>query len=592
MAAVLAVLAAALWLPSHPRAAAQDPASSGDVVALHFLAIGSEGAVVEDLRPSEVSVRIGGRARPVVSLQFVPIGTTTSGPAGPDAVPPAFATNSAGADGRALLILVADESIGPGDDRRVRESLSALVDALSPRDRIAIVTVPHGGVRLTFTDDRTRVRQAIEQITGRASRQNALLDLSCQSRQTLEAVGAAASSFRSSGLPVVLVVAGGLMGQRRELERIGTALAPSACDVRVDDFQAVARAALPTQAHFWIARAETAAATGGPVEDAAGRSSNLLVGLEQLAGATGAPLINLTGSDGTLLERVARESAGYYVAGVAIQPGDRGAQPRSLDVRVARAGVAVRSPIEIGLDAVRPARPAPMTPDQLLTVAAERRDLSLRAVAYVTRESASTLRIAAMGEASDASVTITAAAIGLVDGNNRLAGQWAASADDLPGGIAAAFAAPPGRYRIRVAAIDALGRAGTVDYLLTAELSGTPSLEMSDLFLGVTRETGFAPRLSFLREPVATAYVEIYGAPAGANIHAVFEVSASANGPAILAQPAAFTATDTADKFIATAALPIGALPPGEYVVRATMGLEGQPTARVMRVLKKAARPN
>jgi hypothetical protein len=43
-------------------------------------------------------------------------------------------------------------------------------------------------------------------------------------------------------------------------------------------------------------------------------------------------------------------------------------------------------------------------------------------------------------------------------------------------------------------------------------------------------------------------------------------------------------------RYIATAAIPIGALPPGEYSVRALVGIEGQALTRVIRTLKKDGR--
>jgi hypothetical protein len=40
---------------------------------------------------------------------------------------------------------------------------------------------------------------------------------------------------------------------------------------------------------------------------------------------------------------------------------------------------------------------------------------------------------------------------------------------------------------------------------------------------------------------------------------------------------------------VATGAVPIGALPPGDYVVRAMVALEGHPATRVVRTLRKVA---
>ena len=113
---------------------------------------------------------------------------------------------------------------------------------------------------------------------------------------------------------------------------------------------------------------------------------------------------------------------------------------------------------------------------------------------------------------------------------------------------------------------------------------------MSDILLGVARESGFTPVLAFGNEVAATAYLELYGAQAGANVRAAFDIAETLNGPAVRSQVAVFAATDEPDKFVATAVLPIGTLPPGDYVVRAAVALEKQPVTRVVRALRKTGK--
>jgi hypothetical protein len=43
------------------------------------------------------------------------------------------------------------------------------------------------------------------------------------------------------------------------------------------------------------------------------------------------------------------------------------------------------------------------------------------------------------------------------------------------------------------------------------------------------------------------------------------------------------------NRYVARGAVPIGSLPPGDYIVRALVALEGQPMTRVVRTLRKAA---
>lgn len=91
--------------------------------------------------------------------------------------------------------------------------------------------------------------------------------------------------------------------------------------------------------------------------------------------------------------------------------------------------------------------------------------------------------------------------------------------------------------------------------------------------------------MQFGAEPVALAFLEIYGGKPGQQVSAAFEVSRTLNGPPILTVPGALAATG--DHHSVTAAVPIGALPPGDYIVRATVGATGEAATRAERTLRK-----
>jgi hypothetical protein len=77
------------------------------------------------------------------------------------------------------------------------------------------------------------------------------------------------------------------------------------------------------------------------------------------------------------------------------------------------------------------------------------------------------------------------------------------------------------------------------------------------------------------------------GAPAGARVNATLEISQTPNGPAMVSVPLTIE-SGGADRYVARGAVPLGALPPGDYIVRAMVGLEGHPMTRVTRTLRKA----
>jgi hypothetical protein len=105
--------------------------------------------------------------------------------------------------------------------------------------------------------------------------------------------------------------------------------------------------------------------------------------------------------------------------------------------------------------------------------------------------------------------------------------------------------------------------------------------------MGLSREGRFSPRLEFGTEASAMVHVEVYGASAGESVGAVFELARTANGPALVALKGTFAATTDPDRFLVSAALPIGALAPGDYVVRAIVAAQGKAGGRVLRALRK-----
>jgi hypothetical protein len=227
-----------------------------------------------------------------------------------------------------------------------------------------------------------------------------------------------------------------------------------------------------------------------------------------------------------------------------------------------------------------------MSPRDLLRQASVFRDLPLRVSGFASQEPGQkTIRVVMVGE-SPGSSKVSAAAAGLFDEKGRLVGQWTARPEELSSGlILGALAVPAGSYRLRLAATDAEGRTGTADYDLEAQLTDAGPLKLSSLALGISRGS-FVPKLQFAAEPVALAHVEIYGGKAGLPVTATFDVSRTVNGPALVAVPGALGAVG--DHHGASGAIPIGALPPGDYVVRAVIGVEGQPAGRVVRTLRKA----
>ena len=144
---------------------------------------------------------------------------------------------------------------------------------------------------------------------------------------------------------------------------------------------------------------------------------------------------------------------------------------------------------------------------------------------------------------------------------------------------------PTGTYRVRVAAVDAQGRAATADYDINTELASAGVAHLGGLLVG-TANPGFMPQLQFSQEPEITVYFELYGRPAGA-FGALVELAETADGPALTSVQPTPAATPIQDKFLFTAKLPIASLKPGDYQVRAKIAFEGHPTGVLLQTIRK-----
>ena len=555
------------------RAAGQQGSPGG--VSLDFLAVSPDGLPVADLKAPDVSLKVDGRARPIRSLRFVQVSDGTAANAAIDpSVPPPFGSNAPDTTAsRAMVLVVDDDSFRVGTERALREAAARFLAGLTPGDRVALVTMPYGGTKVDLTTDREQLRSSLALVIGQAPARESRPDIALRTRRTLDSLTGLLEGLASGPPPIILFFSAGLLGPTLNTLSVPPGMSGGdtiGSDLQRESFQNVGNAAAVAGAHFYVIQPTAAQ---GPVE-----------GLEHLAGVTGGTMMHLGGADSNALSRVARETAGYYVAEFDPEPSMRNGSAHRVELRVSRPDVSVRARPSIVIPKSGGRSPSPR---DMLRQSGVFRDLRLRVSGFASREPGEKgIRVVVVGEGTDPSTSLNAAAAGLFDEKGRLAAQWTAKPEEISSGlVVAGLVVPPGEYRLRFAATDASGRAGTADCDLSAVLTPAGPLQLSALALGVSRGA-FMPRLQFGAEPVALAHVEIYGGKAGLPVSAVFELSRTLNGPALVTIPGALGAIG--DHHAASGALPIGALPPGDYVVRAIIGVEGQPAGRVVRTLRKA----
>jgi hypothetical protein len=565
-------------------------------LTIDFYALGADGAPITDLRPEEVAIKISGRQRGIQSLRLVKQGELPStdplAQLEPPAPPP-FGTNDPAESGRTFVLVIEDESFRVGRERPIRSVINAFLGVLSPKDRVSLWTMPHGGMKVNLTTNHDRVNEAMQLIIGHGPDNETGSEAACRTRNTLEALEHMLSTMAGGEGPTTVVLfTSSMMGPRRDAP---VALAPGMCELRTQHFDRVGKMVASARAHLYIVQPEDLVPGGSLAnEGIAGAgftgSTNPLEGMENLAGVTGGTRLAMTRHGDATLVNVARATASYYSAVIDGSSSDIEAA-LGLDVKVSRPGVEVRSRAMFDVKKPRGSTAQPKSPAEMVRSSDMFVDLQMRATGFASLNSADgQMRIVSVAEPVDPSVKFVAMSTALFDVDGRLAGQFNSSEAELASTPAiTAMVVPPGTYRLRVAATDAQGRTGAVDAEVVAEMARAGSLRLSSLVLGVSREGGFQPRLQFRSEPLAIAYLDIFGGKPGSAVAAVLEVSKTLNGPAIAANPLTLEATVDTQRYRGMGSVPIGALPPGDYVARVIIGVEGEPLGRVYRSFRKVA---
>ena len=569
------------------------PERGADLLSIRFATVAEDGTPVTDLRAEEVRVRVGGRDRRVRSLQLITFDET----GGDLGLPPPFGSNAISESGRTFVLAIDEDSFRPTAMAPLRDAVNGLLTRLGPNDNITLVTTPYGGVKVPFTTDHARVKLAMSKIVGQAPITETASDLACRTGRTLEALVAYLENMgvREDASTMVFFTSALAAPRRtvvRDMRLSGEPQGSGMCELTPNLFGRVSVAAGAARTQFYVVRPGDAADKGLSAQrESVTGSDHPLAGIEHLVGVTEGKLLALTGSGGTAMDRVLRETAAFYVASVDSQPGDHSGQSQQLDVNVSRRGIEVRSlpTITLANDPETSRLSRPSLRDMMSTPRVFR-DLPLRAAAFAALAGeGDKIRVVILAEPADSGVKLESAVAGVFDPDGKLVAQWTATTEELQRPtVMGAVNVPRGGYRVRVAAIDSTGRAGTADDEVVAEVVQSGPLKLSSLVLGLSRRGGFLPRLLFSTEPLALAYVELEGAPAGARVNAALEIAQTLNGPALVTVPLAIDNTSE-NRYRAMGSVPIGALPPGDYVARAVVGLEGYPLTRVVRTVRKVA---
>jgi VWFA-related protein len=585
---VLALTPAAFAEAPAPKAAAaaQAPRASASV-KIDFRALTEEGQPVTDLKPDELTLKVNGKPRQIQSLGIFHTAAADPSPGG-SALPPPYATNAVGRNGRVIHVLVDDDSIAPGREAQVREAMRLLASEMAPGDQLGVLTT-QGQLNFRPSSDLDRVQRAVNTLVGRSGVTESDSEAQCRTTRVLSALGSMLAL--TGGTPTTIVVfSAGLTPPAQKIIDMTKRSAPTSaqvsaatndvCPVRPEDFENTGMLAAAARADLYLFHV-----TEGMVN----RSTTQDAGFESLAGVTGAEFVRLTSSPQAGVSRLLRETASYYTAAFEPDASERNGGTFRVELKTTRDKVKVRTrpSVDIGKEVVR----AAVSPKDMLRTQTPYSDLPLRAAGHTSRTAGSDdVKIVALFEALDPAIAIKEASIGLFDEKNTLKKQWTAQPADLARRpVMAALAAAPGTYRVRVAALDAAGRAGTTDYELKVEVPRADPLKLSTLVLGTQQQGGgFVPRLDFGTEPVAIGLLEIYGVPKGGTVTVDLDVVSTPEGTALATAQTTVNPGSADDMRVAFGGFSIASLPAGDYLMRAVVSLDGKPVGKVVRTLRKS----
>ena len=501
--------------------------------------------------------------------------------------------------------------------------------------------MPQPGVYIDFTSDHDRVRRAVEGMSGLGVPPlgGALIgfEILQETRRRTAAVLHGIESIlegmrRVEGPKALVWISGGLVidGEELGLKKIADLAAASRTtlyvfmldELLVDGSRAVS-GELPDA--FVVERSPMQERGPGGVEAARVEGEPGEVGLrlgppnrrvqEQglmaAASMTGGSLMRTYYNAGPLFARLERELSGYYLLGVESLAGDRGGEFRDIELSVRRDGARVRSHRRVH---VPPEGAGPGAAERLLRllrspVAA--RELPLRVATYAYRNATSysePMRIL-IGAEVDAPGSVPATLeVGYLV--RDAAGVEAARATmqvaprlvQKPDGpvFEVAIAVPleqPGAYSLKLAAIDAAGRRGSVEHpMRVPRLSGEP-LAAGDLMLAdqVSMPAGrIRPQIEAqVTSGRLLAFTELYARSPlrwdGTRLEV--DVVDGAGGPVLARGPAVLAGPDGTRRRRATAVVAVPHLPPGRYVARALVMHGATEMARVRRPFRIVSQP-
>jgi VWFA-related protein len=625
-------LALALAGQPVPQQSVQRFKSSVDIVQVDVSAVDNRGNPIPDLTANDFELKVDGRRRKIVAIQFVSV---PADPRRTDTPPPThYASNADAGRGRLIMVAVDRASIATGRGKAVLEAASRFVGGLNPADRVALATIPDGP-QVAFTADHSLVRRLLLQIEGTAiarfgNRNIGIADaLAFERRDTTamqliterECGAANVGGNQRSGSSDVFICQGEVKSEAllvaadaRERTRrsvtglqalldgfppsqtpkmlvyISEGLVTQGQPTPLSWLDAQAAAAHVTIYPLHLQASELDASERRPPANATADRSIREHGLAMLAESTGGELFRIVANSDFPFQRLSAELSGYYLLGFEPDAGDRNGRPHDIGVRVLRRGVTVRSRRQFTISATA----ATTTDDEIVATLRDplpAAEIPLKLTTYAFRDPRDAkLRLflaAEIDRAINPEGDFSVAYI-VVDFDGKLiASQKDAALPPPPldqkrtQRYFSYTAVSPGKYTVKLVVVDDAGRRGSVEHVADARLIEAKTIRATDLLLGEGGDPGWAlpvaPTVTgdFSRN-VLYGYMELFADAretlADANV--TLEI-APLDSSAVLARiPVQLSTPDDGERSrVASIRVDLTPFPAGSYMARAVIGV-------------------
>jgi VWFA-related protein len=612
--------------------------ATSERIVIDVTVVSDKGEVVPGLAAGDFVLTIDGKPRQVASAEWIRADTRSRATVeASDTTGSTFSSNETAAGGRLVLVAFDLDGIPAGSGRNATQATAEFLDALSSADQVSLVAFPNGA-SVPFSTDRTRLRQELDQIVGRGSNEfphahavgiseafdidsgNTFAldrvvarecspargaDPSCPSLVAEEARNLATTyrlRFQSAlqALQALLVSLQKIDGPKTVIWVSGGVPFPFS-ESGMGTLSADAAAAHAT---VYVVHLDNAAA--GVDASRAQRSPTSLEdravglhGLEMMAGATRGAVFSTIGTGGDAFARIAREMSAYYLLGIEAQPTDRDGKTHRINVSVGRHGLTVRARREFVVPSAAEAGASSRSPEEevvrVLQAPQSATELPVSIATYNLRapggDKVRVLVASDIGRLESGALdTILGYLVRSSQGKTVASAVHTTRAEPMdgagPGPVHATVAVdlPPGKYSLKLAVVDTQGRKGSVEHAFDASLSGAGGIEVADLVLAPPISES-APSMRLTAAPSARAapldaYLEFYGAAASSPPRIAVEVLDANGGPALASTDAPVSQRREKGRFAAETQLPLGLLPPGIYVARATVTIGSRTATR------------